>query len=357
MSGGFDKSASVRMKGAAILLMLTHHLFAFPEWILPGNEFSGILMHGRPLAAYAGEFGKICVAIYALLTGVAMRYAYRDGALRESYARTLKRLPRFYVGYWAALALLVPVLAAVGETSFSVKEILLNLSGLRTSYCPFAWYVRFYAATVILFPLWVWLYDALRRRMRWSAAAYGCLLLALWLAYRLLNRAHIPGKIYFIEYLTYTPMAVTGYAIAREGWDERAAGALERLPCWARASLCVGAIALCALCRSRIRSVAAFNLDVLYAAAAVFAAWRLLDALNCRPLNAALALLGRTSAELWYLHAVFFMGSWTIQRAAYWPRLPALILPWTAAILLPFALAIQWLVNGIFRKIPGREHG
>lgn len=362
MSERFDKSASIRTKGAAILLMLTHHLFAFPKWILPGNEFSGgVLIQGRPLAAYIGEFGKICVAIYALLTGIAMYYIYRGGALKDGYGRTLKRLPRFYAGYWAALLLLAPILAAAGSVSFDAQEILLNLAGVKVSYCSFAWYVRFYVATVLLFPAWIWLYDALRRKLRLEASPAGVLLLALGLAFRLMNRTHVPGKICFLEYLYYTPLVLTGYAVARERWDERIAAQLRRLPAAARIAACAGVLALCVLLRSRADRLASFNLDVLYAPAAVCALWQLLDTLRWRSLDAALAFLGRNSVEMWYLHAAFFTGSAAIQRVAYWPKHPALILLWTTALLLPFAMATRWAVNEGFRilrkirKKPFRE--
>ena len=38
----FDKNMSIMIKGVAIILMLFHHFFGFPNWIIQGNMFIGL---------------------------------------------------------------------------------------------------------------------------------------------------------------------------------------------------------------------------------------------------------------------------------------------------------------------------
>ena len=54
-----------------------------------------------------------------------------------------------------------------------------------------------------------------------------------------------------------------------------------------------------------------------------------------------MSLLGRYSLEIWFLHAIFFIGSESVQKIAYWPKYSVLILPWTLCILLPVAAIFQ----------------
>ena len=77
----FDKKSTLLIKGIAIILMVCNHLFPIPEWIYPENQFISIPLGSKTLAAYVGGFSKICVAIFALLTGIAMYYTYSQKSI------------------------------------------------------------------------------------------------------------------------------------------------------------------------------------------------------------------------------------------------------------------------------------
>ena len=59
-------------KGVAVLLMLVHHLYAFPQYVPGGSLRSVITAFGVPLPMILGEFGKICVSIFFFLGGYGM---------------------------------------------------------------------------------------------------------------------------------------------------------------------------------------------------------------------------------------------------------------------------------------------
>ena len=56
--------------------MVCNHLFPIPEWIYPENQFISIAIGSKTIAEYVGGFSKICVAIFAFLSGYAMYYTY-----------------------------------------------------------------------------------------------------------------------------------------------------------------------------------------------------------------------------------------------------------------------------------------
>lgn len=54
-----------------------------------------------------------------------------------------------------------------------------------------------------------------------------------------------------------------------------------------------------------------------------------------------MSFLGKYSLEIWFLHAIFFIGSESVPKIAYWPKYSLLILVWTLCILLPIAVMFQ----------------
>ena len=61
----FTKEHTKIAKGVAILLMLTHHLFAFPDRIhLDQGYISLFSIGGNNIEFIMGVFGNICVSMY-----------------------------------------------------------------------------------------------------------------------------------------------------------------------------------------------------------------------------------------------------------------------------------------------------
>ena len=73
----FEKKDTKIIKGIAIILMLYHHLFAFPERI---NEtyISLFSIHQKTISFLIGDFGKLCVAIFIFLGGYGTYITYKE---------------------------------------------------------------------------------------------------------------------------------------------------------------------------------------------------------------------------------------------------------------------------------------
>ena len=59
------KDKSDILKGIAAILMLAHHLFGFPGWVIEANSYTGIINTNLRAEEIIGSFGNICVGMFA----------------------------------------------------------------------------------------------------------------------------------------------------------------------------------------------------------------------------------------------------------------------------------------------------
>ncbi|MGL4368481.1 MAG: acyltransferase family protein, partial [Spirochaetota bacterium] len=148
------------LKGIAIVLMLAHHLFAFPERILPPSGFIP-LISWYPLEGHFGSFGKICVPIFLFLSGYG--FAVKGNQPYTYYADKVLRLFRVY---WFYFILFVPIgFIFFGDVTFFQSStpryelkpslILLNFFALTFSFNGEWWFVQPYLLLVITAPLFL----------------------------------------------------------------------------------------------------------------------------------------------------------------------------------------------------------
>lgn len=154
---------STVMKAIAILLMLSHHLWTFPERIAGGALESLISFSNLPLTVHLGVFGKICVSMFFFLGGYGLYRRY----FGKRY-NIVERLKKLYFAYWKVFLIFVPIgfiffsnqdayCQDVGVytafSEFSIKEFVLNFFGFVSTYNREWWFLLSYAIALILFPL------------------------------------------------------------------------------------------------------------------------------------------------------------------------------------------------------------
>ena len=101
-----------QLKAVAILLMLAHHLFTFPDRIPYGlSPATSIMISNLEFTQCIGTFGKICVSIFMFLGGYGL-YASsitdNDGIQipKNSLSRHIFSL---YTAYWKVFLIFVPI--------------------------------------------------------------------------------------------------------------------------------------------------------------------------------------------------------------------------------------------------------
>lgn len=152
------------LKAIAVLLMLMHHLWFFPERIaIEGGLLSYFWIFGEPATIYFGRFGQICVSFFFFLGGYGI-YSSQWGKPYD----VVDRLKKLYIPYWKVFFVFVPLgylfcsnqpdyveeWAIYGTFSnFYWYKFLQNLFGIAATYNREWWFLSSYAIAVITFPL------------------------------------------------------------------------------------------------------------------------------------------------------------------------------------------------------------
>lgn len=98
------KHHSELIKGLAIILMIMHHVFRFPERV-PQALPIHFLVPSAPIEYQIGVFGKVCIVLFLFVSG------YGLGSRRSSWTFSDwgRRMGSFYILYFVNLVVLAGV--------------------------------------------------------------------------------------------------------------------------------------------------------------------------------------------------------------------------------------------------------
>lgn len=151
----YDKSISKRMslsiKGVAIMLMVIHHLYAFPNRIIDQTYISIFEVNNMPIEYYLGLFSKICVSIFLFLSGYGMYITYFNKKINSASIK--KRVQSFYLKYWFIFIIFITLGIIIGKVSANSKELFLNFLGISSSLNGEWWFIKVYLVLIIIYPL------------------------------------------------------------------------------------------------------------------------------------------------------------------------------------------------------------
>ncbi|CAI1108266.1 Uncharacterized protein conserved in bacteria [Serratia proteamaculans] len=138
------------LKGIAIILMLIHHLFAYPSRISPDIPVYH-MVNSVDIEMFVGLFGKICVSMFLFLSG------YGFSLKKEvSFKYIWGKLKNLYISYWIVLFIFVPIgiIFFPGERySLSPSLFFENLIGIKSTYNSEWWFFKLYVLYVFSLPL------------------------------------------------------------------------------------------------------------------------------------------------------------------------------------------------------------
>lgn len=299
------------LQGMAILLMIYHHFF---------NDLS---VYGESLRFWNGDavirfawFGKICVGIFAFVSGYGMCRALEKGrqernagffnALGRSYLTCVRQILKILVRYWVILIFFMAFFFVLGRKKFDGSEFLLNFLCINPTYNGAFWYVEQYVKMLLLLPLLdglFWKFD----KAKW--AFYGILVGACGIlcAWALTNDSGKTCLQAFVEWMRVAFLLVfcVGYLLARFHVYEWVCDKLSGMPMVLRVLL--GTILLLAVGGTRMvlaDSAAYATLDFLFVP--VFVLGILLLTERAGWLVALLGKLGAMSVYLWLSHLFIY---------------------------------------------------
>lgn len=153
----FTRENTKQIKGIAILLMMVHHLFTFPDKIPYGMSVAtSFYISGKELLELIGGFGRICVPIYMFMGGYGLyKKAVTEGEQLVVHNHLAKDIVALYKAYWKVFFVFVPIgflffgnqiqycaneLVCFRFAQWSMGDFLRNLMGISSSFNSEWWF-------------------------------------------------------------------------------------------------------------------------------------------------------------------------------------------------------------------------
>ncbi|WP_407441385.1 acyltransferase family protein [Fibrobacter sp.] len=133
------------IKGLAIMMMLAHHLFAFPERI-PDIEICGVLVN-------LGHACKICVNMFIFISGYGLTVSYRDRGF--SWRDFKGRVGKLYLAFWKYFVPFFVVANVFGFYKFDAVYALTDILCISQEFYHESWFILTYFLCLLIFPLFL----------------------------------------------------------------------------------------------------------------------------------------------------------------------------------------------------------
>lgn len=339
----FDAKMSQSIKGVAIIIMVFHHLFGSLDWVLEGNWFVSVPLGESSLEYYVAVFGKVCISVYAFLSGYGLYTSYQHK--KQNIFNVIKRVLFVLLNWWLIVLFCFVPLALICKQQISYKELLGNLFLVENTWCPFADYLLFYVTAIITFPFIYWLLNKVN-----SPVVFFIGTPLLGMVLRKVVDWIIPQGIFhqlLYFYFLYIAFVVAGSCVCQSGVFLKLHNWLSEKR-WNNVWFNIFFIFLLIPIRWLLGNK--LICDSFFATVLVFFLVELLQGREKRFIFRVLQFLGKHSTNIWFLHAAFFFSfAEYTQRIVYFLRVPLLIMVWCLACCIPFS----WIINLLHNKILG----
>ncbi len=294
-------SYSTVIKGIAITLMIFHHGLGLPaEWFEDGLGYGQILLGTHKLYEMLGNPLKLCVSLFAFLTG----YSY---CLRKEYTFSygMKKSLSLLMKYWGVLFLLFyPLGFIISGHIPGIKELIFNIIPIHQRAVSFSWYVLFYILCMCSLPFIICLVSH-RKIVDFCAIPLTCTIILNILDKIVIQRWYLLDVVK--DYFYWMPIVWTGYVFAYYR-------VLEKIMCKMNIWLSWCMVICVPILRGMCSEVYRLNVDVIYAPLYVCAIIWLIKENSM--FYKMWMFLGKYSMYIWLLHALFF---WEKTRRVFQP--------------------------------------
>lgn len=345
-----DKKMALAIKGIALILMFVHHFFTWPSWYVEGISYPQL----RDFALYMEKPTRICVSVFAFLTGYVYFFAKE-----KNYRYSIRKITDLLLSYWSVYIPLLLFAVFAGDYQLNGKGFARELFALSVPVMMFCWYVTFYCLVMLLLPLIT--------RLSRNHPVADTLVLVLILPLALLFGSFFVrlGVIHdaFAECCRWLPCVMMGFVFAKYELFERI---LDRMVYWFSSKVIRIFIWICLLCIAMAgRNVFPqkelikrwmfdrqiymnLNMDIVYAPLFVYSAAKLLGLLKNGLLLRIFVSIGKMSLYMWFVHCIFFnVSAEKTQRLLYMPGDPVLVLLWGLALCYMAALMFDAIVRPV----------
>ena len=331
----FGKRENAIVKGAAIVLMLVHHLFYQEEYL---ENCIFLLPHEKEGLLLFGQLSKVCVALFVLLSGYGLYKSWEnlEGRTRitwkESIQFSFRHIKKLLIQYWWAVIPLAvfgvvsgmrPLSEVYGPNLTDRWKILTDILGinymlfeLSNQYNITCWYLSVAIVLYLIFPILYWMLQK-SPFLLWAVV---------------LTLGVYSGRFHMIrECVWLIPFAV-GMTFSRWGVLDSVCTLVDRLN-WANGL----GIALFLVAAARIRILYPIVSDGLLAFAIICVL--LVVVRYARPVGITLEFLGKHSTNIFMTHTFFYY--YYFRRYFYALRLPALILLSLLLVCVAYSIVLE----------------
>lgn len=163
-----SKSEAVMLQAVAVMLMVWHHLFGFPDRIgVPCVRVLDTLLSEKlPIELYLAYFGRICIMVFAFSSGYGMRKKTMNSlptGILGNYKLVFRQLLKFFSRYWVVFFVFIPMGFLLKVYPVDGVQFAKGTLGVGAGYNQEWWYVASYAQVLLLFPLVTWLFDVIQK--------------------------------------------------------------------------------------------------------------------------------------------------------------------------------------------------
>ncbi len=163
MNTYFTKKESNVIKGIAIILMLMHHLWRFPDRLYYSGITDNFTIFGQSISLYLGDFGKICVSLFFFISG----YGLYTSHTKKPFD-IIAKIKNIYLAFWKVFFIFIPIAFMFFSNqpdyaekvnichryaTFSWEVFLKNMLGINTQYNGEWWFLISYVGAIVSFPL------------------------------------------------------------------------------------------------------------------------------------------------------------------------------------------------------------
>lgn len=159
MEQGLNKQKTKAVYGVAVLMMIYHHLFCLPNR-LDYNYIPILYINGINIEQILAWFCKICVAMYAFITGyglikISNKYKKNNpiGRIVNCYKIIIKQAVKFFSKFWLVCLFFLTIGFTILGNKFEIEEFIYNIIGINNSYNQEWWYIFQYLKMLLIFPI------------------------------------------------------------------------------------------------------------------------------------------------------------------------------------------------------------
>ena len=319
----FNKKNCNYLKAVAIIMMITHHLYGFPDWIKINNPYYELTIHNIPIWFSIGKFCKICVSVFAFISGFGIYISFKK---KRNIKYVLKKIIKLIVIYEISFVCFVlPIILFFKNVTMS--EVKDNFLLLSSSIVYTNWYISFYIEAILM----ILFYHIIPIKKNLFTDNIICFIIPIML------NIIIPNN----TFGHYFPIFMLGYLFSKYNIF----GIFENKIIRVKMRIFITLLLLFFSILIKFFYGEFFlNISTITFITPSFC-YLLAYVVNWvsefKTINKIFLFLSKYSAWYWFVHVIFHSNIVLLQEIVYFPKIPILIIIWTFLVLAPVVILLK----------------